>query len=219
MSRDYWAKKKMFDAGVVGILLAGGKSRRMGGGDKCLRILGTKTILRYVIDRARPQVGSLVLNANGDLTRFAEYRLPLVSDSVDGFVGPLAGVLAGMDWVSQNIPDANWIASFATDAPFLPSNMVEKFLQVANSEESDIVCAASNRRRHPVFGLWPVRLKNELRDAIVNEGIRKVEHWTSRYRFSTANFRDDGIDPFFNANRPTDLIRADAWLRLNGTNE
>ena len=200
-------------SGVAGVLLAGGQSRRMGGGDKCLRRLGQTTILRRIIDRARPQVRALVLNANGDPARFQDYGLPVTADTVEGFAGPLAGVLAGLDWAAEHAPDCDWVASFATDAPFLPEDLVARLLAAVETESADLACAASGGRNHPVFGLWPVRLRGELRAAMVADDIRKVDRWTARYRLALAEFPvEDGRDPFFNANRPEDLETAEKWV-------
>jgi molybdopterin-guanine dinucleotide biosynthesis protein A len=192
---------------VAGVLLAGGLSRRMGGGDKCLRPLAGRTILDWVVERARPQVAALALNANGDPARFARFGLPVVGDSVLGFPGPLAGVLAGLDWAAGAVPDATHVASFATDAPFLPQDLVAR-LAAAAAGGHDLACAASQGRSHPVFGLWPVRLREGLR-AAMEEGVRKVDVWTARYRLATVEFPSAPVDPFFNTNRPEDLAEAE----------
>jgi len=198
---------------VVGLLLAGGQSRRMGGGDKSLRVLGGVSLLERVIDRLRPQVDALVLNANGDPARFAEFALPVVADSVPDFAGPLAGVLAGLDWAAAHRPDSAFIASVATDAPFLPADFVARLTAARKAAEADLACASSGGRAHPVFGLWPLRLRQDLRRAIVDDGLRKVDEWTARYRLVAVPFADRPIDPFFNANRPEDLEAAAELLK------
>jgi molybdopterin-guanine dinucleotide biosynthesis protein A len=200
---------------VAGILLAGGLSRRMGGGDKTLRALGGQPILARVIERVRPQVTVLALNANGDPARFAEYALPVVPDSVEGFPGPLAGILAGLDWAAREAPACSHVASFATDAPFLPRDLVECMVETLRREPVDLVCAASHGRPHPVIGLWPVRLREELRHAVVDEGIRKVDVWTARYRLAEVDFPADPVDPFFNANTPEDIEKAERVLEAS----
>jgi molybdopterin-guanine dinucleotide biosynthesis protein A len=192
---------------VAGVLLAGGRARRMGGGDKCLRELAGQTLLARVIARAGPQVGPLVINANGDAARFAAFGLPVVPDSIEGFAGPLAGVLSGMDWATDNVPDCPWVATFATDAPFFPEDLVARLR--AATERADMACAASGGRAHPVFGLWPVRLRDELRRAMTEEDIRKVDIWTARYRLAQVEFAAHPIDPFFNVNSPADLAEAE----------
>ena len=198
---------------VVGVLLAGGLARRMGGGDKCLRPLGGKPILGHVIERARPQVAALVLNANGDPARFAAFDLPVAADVVEGFAGPLAGVLTGMDWARAHRPDCPWIATIATDTPFFPPDLVARMVAAVEHDDADLACAASGGRAHPVFGLWPVRLADELRAAMVDEGIRKVDVWTARHPLVEVPFAADPIDPFFNTNRPEDLAEAERLLR------
>ena len=207
----------MPDTGVCGVLLAGGQSRRMGGGDKCLRTLGGRTILQRVIDRAAPQVDGLVLNANGDPARFAGYDLPVAPDVVEGFAGPLAGVLTGMEWAAANAPDCDWVATFACDAPFFPPDLVARLHAAARAEDAELACAASDGRSHPVFGLWRVDLCDDLRRAMVEEEIRKVDVWTARHRLSTVEFpvaatAGAPADPFFNTNRPEDLETAEQAL-------
>jgi molybdopterin-guanine dinucleotide biosynthesis protein A len=197
---------------VVGVLLAGGQSRRMGGGDKCLRLLGGRPILARIIDRVRPQVRRLILNANGDPARFADYGLPVAGDSVEGFAGPLAGVLAGLDWAAAHAPDCPMVATVPTDAPFLPENLVSRLLSAVEQESADLACAASNGQSHPVVGLWPVRLRDALRRAMTGEDIRKVDSWTARYRLATVEFLSVPVDPFLNVNRPEDLAEAERFL-------
>ncbi len=197
---------------VVGVVLAGGLSRRMGGGDKALLRLGGKPILDRIIERARPQVGPLVLNANGDPGRFAIFRLPVAADVIAGFTGPLAGVLTGLDWAAANAPDCPWVASFACDAPVVPPDLVARLMAAVEAEGADMACAASAGRSHPVFGLWPVHLRAALRQAMEVDGVRKVDLWTARYRLATVAFAADPVDPFFNANRPEDLAEAERLL-------
>ena len=197
---------------ICGVLLAGGLARRMGGGDKPLRTIGGRTILELVIERIRPQVSTLVLNANGDPARFATYDLPVAADSVADNPGPLAGVLAGLEWAAEHSPDAEVVVSVPTDAPFLPVDLVARMAAQMDVESAELACAASGGQSHPVVGLWPVRLRHDLRHALVNEGIRKVDVWTARYRLATVEFSDRPIDPFFNANRPEDLAAAAALL-------
>ena len=197
---------------VLGVLLAGGRARRMGGGDKCLRPLGERTILAHVIERARPQASALLLNANGDAARFAGFGLPVAADVVEGFAGPLAGVLTGMMWARAHRPDLPWIATIATDTPFFPRDLVARLLAAIEREGADLACAGSAGRAHPVFGLWPVRLGADLRRAMLEEQVRKVDLWTARYRLTEVDFPTEPIDPFFNTNRPEDLTAAGRLL-------
>ena len=197
---------------IVGVLLAGGQSRRMGGGDKCLRPLGDRTILEHVIDRIRPQVGPLILNANGDPNRFQSYGLPVVADVVDGFAGPLAGVLTGLRWAEINAPQCEWLLSVPTDAPFVPKNLATSLRREISAQGAQLACATSRGRTHPVVALWPVALADALEQALVGEDIRKIDRWTARYRLVEVSFDDTGVDPFFNANRPEDLAIAERLL-------
>ena len=201
---------------VVGVVLAGGLSRRMGGGDKALLALGGRTILDHVIERARPQVSHLALNANGDAARFARFGLPVIADVVEGHAGPLAGVLTGLEWAAAEAPDCAWVASFASDAPFLSADLVARLCQAVERDGADMACAASAGRHHPVFGLWPVACAAELRHAVVDEAVRKVDVWTARYHLAVADFETEPYDPFFNANRPEDLAEAEALLSSHG---
>jgi molybdenum cofactor guanylyltransferase len=197
---------------IVGLLLAGGLSRRMGGGDKCLRLLAGRPILAHIIDRMRPQVARLALNANGDPARFAQFGLPVAADSVAGFAGPLAGILAGLDWAATEAPESPLVLSVPTDAPFLPRDLAACLAAACRAEAADIVLASSASQQHPVVGLWPVALREELRRALVEENIRKVDIWTARYRVAVVDFPVEHIDPFFNANRPEDLALAEAKI-------
>jgi molybdenum cofactor guanylyltransferase len=197
---------------VAGVLLAGGLARRMGGGDKGLRPLLGRPLLAWVIERARPQVAALALNANGDPARLAGFGLPIVADGIADFAGPLAGVLAGLDWAAVDVDGATHVASFATDAPFLPRDLVRR-LAAAVAEGAELACAASAGRAHPVFGLWPVALRHDLRRAM-EEGVRKVDQWTQRYRLATVEFAADPVDPFFNVNRAEDLAAAERLAAL-----
>ncbi|MED5395799.1 MAG: molybdenum cofactor guanylyltransferase MobA [Pseudomonadota bacterium] len=196
---------------VLGVLLAGGKARRMGGGDKSMLILGGRPILEAIIERVRPQVGKLIINANGDAERFVRFGLPVVPDVIEGFAGPLAGVLTGMEWSAGNAPGLDWVASFATDAPFLPVDMVDRLTAAIEGRGADIACAKSRGRAHPVFALWPVRLRRELRRAMVDEEMRKIDEWTARYRVAHVAFEGEP-DPFFNINRPDNLAEAETIL-------
>jgi molybdopterin-guanine dinucleotide biosynthesis protein A len=202
----------MPDGRIAGLLLAGGQSRRMGGGDKCLRRLDGETLLSRIIARVRPQVGPLVLNANGDAARFHPYGIEVVPDVVGGYAGPLAGVLTGLEWARDRAPDCAWVASFACDAPFVPRDIVARLVDAVTTANADLACASSGGRDHPVFGLWPVRLAAQLRRAVADEGVRKVDAWTGRFALARADFATDPVDPFFNLNSPEDFAAADALL-------
>ena len=196
------------DPETVGVLLAGGRARRMGGGDKCLRPLAGRPLLAHVIDRVAPQVGPLVLNANGDPGRFAAFGLPVAADLLPGAPGPLAGVLAGMAWAAVHAPATPWILTVATDAPFLPPDLAARLHAAVRRDGADMACAASGGRHHPVIGLWPVGLRDTLERALRTEGIARVDRWTARFSLAVAAFEAGPPDPFFNANRPEDLEAA-----------
>ena len=198
--------------GVCGLLLAGGQARRMGGGDKCLQMLGGQTLLARLVATLRPQVSALVLNANGDPARFSCHDLPVAADVIDGFAGPLAGVLTGLEWARDHAPGCRWVASVACDAPFAPRDLVARLLAAVGDGKADMACASSGGREHPVFGLWPVALAGDLRHALVDDDIRKVDLWTARYRLARADWPVEPVDPFFNINRPEDLEAAEALL-------
>jgi len=197
---------------IVGVVLAGGQSRRMGGGDKALRPLGGISLLERVARRLGPQVETVVLNANGDPRRFAKFGLDVAADSVPGFAGPLAGVLAGLDWTAEHRPECSFIATVATDAPFFPADLVVRLAAEVALADADLACAASGGRAHPVFGLWPLSLREDLRRAVLAEGVRKVDQWTARHKLVTVPFSEAPVDPFFNVNRPEDLAAAETLL-------
>jgi len=195
---------------TVGVVLAGGLARRMGGGDKCLIQLRGKSLLGWIAERVTPQVTRLVINANGDPTRLRDFKLPVVPDSVPGFAGPLAGILAALDWTRDWMPHVEWVASFSGDAPFVPADIVARFHAVREKERAELVVSSSGGRTNPACGLWKVALAEELRHALVVEDMHKIDAWTARYQLATAEFPTAPVDPFFNINRPEDLAEAEA---------
>jgi molybdopterin-guanine dinucleotide biosynthesis protein A len=199
-----------------GVLLAGGLARRMGGGDKPMRQIAGQTILARVIARLAPQCDGLLLNANGDPARFAAFRLPVIADTVENFPGPLAGILASLDWAAVNRPGAEFILSAAADCPFLPRDLVARLHRARVEENAQLAVAASDGQSHPVIGLWSVALREELRDALVVEDIRKIDRWTARYKLATVTWPVDELDPFFNANTMDDIATAERLAELDG---
>lgn len=199
---------------TLGLLLAGGLARRMGGGDKPLRMIAGRTILAHVVGRLSPQCDGLLVNANGDPARFAEYGLPVVADDVPGFVGPLAGILAGLDWMAQNRPDLEWLVSVAADTPFIPLDLVARLHAARLAGNVPLACAASGGRTHPAIGLWPASLRRELRHALTVEDERKVSRWAARHGCAGAEWPAEPVDPFFNANAPDDLAEAERLFAL-----
>src|SRR5947209_4975724 len=193
---------------TFGLVLAGGLARRMGGGDKALIRIGNETILARTLARLTPQVAGVVLNANGDATRFTPFGLPVVADSVPDFAGPLAGILAGLDWVAAHRPQTEWVVSVPGDCPFLPGDLVARLHQARVREGKPLACAHSGEWRHPVVGLWQVALREDLRRAITLEDLRKIEVWTARHGVALADWPTEPVDPFFNVNTPEDVATA-----------
>ena len=201
---------------TLGVLLAGGLARRMGGGDKPMKTIGGRTILERVIARLAGQCDGLILNANGDPSRFASFALPVVSDTVEGFAGPLAGVLTALDWAAAHRPGVEWVLSAATDCPFLPRDLVVRLQHARAEAGAQLAVAASGDQTHPVIGLWNVALRGELRHALVVEDIRKIDRWTARYKLATVTWPTTPIDPFFNANTVEDIAEAERLAGLDG---
>ena len=194
---------------IPGVILAGGQSRRMGGGDKCLLPLKGRPLLAHVIARIRPQVAALALNANGDAARFAGFGLPVVADDQADFAGPLAGILAGLDWAAEAQPETPQLLTVPADTPFLPHDLAARLAAASNGRA---VLVRSAGRVHPVVGLWPLALRDDLRKALRSEGLRKVEDWTARIGAAFVDFETAPIDPFFNVNTPDDLAAAATHL-------
>lgn len=190
------------------VILAGGLARRIGGGDKPMREISGQTILARVVARLAPQCDGLVLNANGQPERFAAFGLPVIEDSVAGFAGPLAGVLAALDWVAEQRSGIQWIVSAPGDCPFLPRDLAARLHRARSEQDAQLAVAASGGRAHPVIGLWNVTLRDELRQALTSEGVRRVDRWTARYRIATVSWPTAPFDPFFNINTADDLAEA-----------
>ena len=202
--------------GIPGVVLAGGLARRMGGGDKPMRRIGGRTILERVIARLTPQCDGLILNANGDPARFADFGLPVIPDSVADFPGPLAGILAGLDWAASHRRDVSFVLSAAADCPFLPRDLVARLHRARVEQDAQLAVAASDGQSHPVIGLWSVALRDELRHALVVEDIRKIDRWTARYKLATVTWPITPLDPFFNANTMDDIAEAERLAALDG---
>lgn len=200
---------------TLGLVLAGGLARRMGGGDKPLRTIGGATILDRVLGRLAPQCEGVVLNANGDPQRFAATGLPVVADSVPGFAGPLAGILAGLDWAAANAPGVPYLASVPGDCPFLPTDLVARLHRVRLAAGHPMACARSGEWRHPVAAVWPVALRDDLRRALTVEDLRKIEVWTGRHGVAVADWPAVPVDPFFNVNTPDDAAEAERLAALH----
>lgn len=193
---------------TLGLILAGGLARRMGGGDKALIDIGGSTILDRVLSRLQPQCHAVILNANRDPQRFAKYALPVVADDIPDFAGPLAGILAGLDWMSTHVPELEWMVSVPGDCPFLPRDLVARLHRARLLQSTPLACARSGEWRHPVVGLWNVAFRHDLRRAITEEDLHKIEVWTARHGVAIAEWPDQPVDPFFNVNTPEDRRRA-----------
>ncbi|MBY0361071.1 MAG: molybdenum cofactor guanylyltransferase MobA [Phreatobacter sp.] len=184
----------------------------MGGGDKPLRSVGGVTLLDRAVARIGPQCDGLVVNANGDPARFAGLGLPVVADTVEGFAGPLAGILAALEWMAAQRPGTDWLVSIPTDSPFLPADLVKRLHAARETAGTALACARSGDQTHPVVGLWPVSLAADLRHALVVEDMRKIDRWTARHGIAEAAWPTLPYDPFFNANSPEDLAEAETIL-------
>jgi molybdopterin-guanine dinucleotide biosynthesis protein A len=200
-------------ADTLGVVLAGGLARRMGGGDKPLRLLGGRPMLEHVLARLRPQVAAVVINANGDPARFAIHGLPVVADGLPDHPGPLAGILAALDWAADHAPALHWVVSVPGDSPFIPEDLAARLHAAAAAESVALACARSDEQAHPPVGLWPVALRGELRAALL-AGERKIDRWTARHGCAACDWPAHPVDPFFNANAPEDLAEAERLLPL-----
>ncbi|MCC6777229.1 MAG: molybdenum cofactor guanylyltransferase MobA [Hyphomicrobiales bacterium] len=193
----------------LGLVLAGGLARRMGGGDKARITIGGRTILARVLARLAPQCDGIIINANGDPARFADTGLTVVADNVPSFAGPLAGILAALDWAAAHRPEIADVVSVPGDCPFLPDDLVARLVAARAAAGTPLACARSGEWRHPVAGLWPVALREDLRHALVVEDLHKIEIWTARHGIAIADWPDAPLDPFFNVNTPADVAAAE----------
>ncbi len=180
----------------------------MGGGDKARISIGGVTILQRVLACVDPQCDRVIINANGDPARFADTGLPVVADNVPDFAGPLAGILTGLDWAAAHARNCEWLLSVPGDCPFLPTDLVARLHEARGAARTPLACARSGEWRHPVVGIWPVELREDLRRALLDEGLHKIEIWTARHGVAIADWPAEPVDPFFNVNTPDDAARA-----------
>jgi molybdopterin-guanine dinucleotide biosynthesis protein A len=199
---------------TFGLILAGGLARRMGGGDKAKIEIGGVTILDRVLATLSGQCVGLAINANGDPERFADTGLPVIPDNVPDHPGPLAGILAGLDWLAEQDSGVEWMLSVPGDCPFLPDDLVARLHQARRKMGAGVplACARSGEWRHPVVALWPLALREDLRRALTVEDLRKIEVWTSRHGVAVADWPTEPVDPFFNVNTPDDAKRAQEMM-------
>ncbi|MFA6264511.1 MAG: molybdenum cofactor guanylyltransferase MobA [Pseudolabrys sp.] len=195
---------------TFGLVLAGGLARRMGGGDKARIRIGRSTIIDRVLATLSGQCVDIIINANGDPARFEDTGCIVVQDSVPDFAGPLAGILAGLDWLAAQDNGIEWMLSVPADCPFLPDDLVERLHAARRAMGAGVplACARSGEWRHPVVGLWPLALREDLRKALTVEGLHKIEVWTARHGVAIADWPVEPVDPFFNVNTPDDVERA-----------
>ncbi|WP_201838337.1 molybdenum cofactor guanylyltransferase MobA [Microvirga zambiensis] len=197
---------------TLGVILAGGLSRRMGGVEKSLLDLGDRTLIAHVAERLAPQCENLMINANGSSSRFDTMGLPVVPDVVPGHQGPLAGILTALEWTAAHRPGVEWVVSVPSDTPFIPKDLVRRLHEALQKGQHPLACASSDGRLHFAVGLWPVSLRDDLRQAIVDKGLRSIRDWTSLHGCAEATWPVETIDPFFNINTPDDLVQATIWL-------
>jgi molybdenum cofactor guanylyltransferase len=188
----------------------------MGGADKAFLELGGKTLIERAIARAAPQTAELVINANGDPARFAAFGRPVIEDRIGGYLGPLAGILSGFEWMRANRPNARWLASFACDCPFFPMDMVARLIAKADSENAMVALAASGERHHPVFAVWSAALPVTSQSVLRDQGLRKMDDFIAAFPSTRVAFPSELVDPFFNVNAPGDLTRAEALMTQTG---
>ncbi|MBM1169723.1 molybdenum cofactor guanylyltransferase MobA [Microvirga arabica] len=194
---------------TLGVVLAGGLSRRMGGNDKALLPLAGRSLVEHATERLAPQCESVILNANGDPCRFSRMTLPIVPDSIPDYLGPLAGILAALEWSATHRPDIDWVVSAPADTPFIPHDLVLRLHEAFNETRKLIACATSGSQAHFAVGLWPVSLRHDLRQALVNQGTRSIRDWISRHDHAEASWPIAPVDPFFNINTSEDLRHAE----------
>jgi len=204
------AQGSEYDDIAVGFL-AGGQARRMGGGDKALITISGQTILSRQIEATAGHRVRMI-NANGDAGRFSRFGLPVIADTLDGYPGPLAGILACLSYLERCHPEIDCLLSCATDAPFIPADLAVQLGRACQQQKAQLAQASSYGRRHPVFGLWPVSVKTALHNALVEEGLRKIDDFTARYSVAVVDF-DRSPDPFMNVNRPEDISYAEDHCR------
>lgn len=201
-------------ADTVAVVLAGGLARRMGGGDKPLREIAGRPMLDHVLDALRGEVAEIAINANGDPGRFAAWGLPVLPDTLPDHPGPLAGILAGLEWAAAR--GAAWLVSAPGDSPLLPADYVARLHAARDAAGTPLACAMSDGQTHPPCGLWPTSLRGDLEKAL-RAGERKIDRWTARHGIAHAAWETQPLDPFFNANAPEDLALAEALLHKRAT--
>lgn len=193
---------------TLGVVLAGGRSRRMGGENKVLIAFEGLTLLEHVAQRLAPQCNGVILNANRDLSRFEAMPFLVVPDSIEGHLGPLAGILTALEWSAAHRPDIEWVVSAPGDTPFIPPDLVPRLHEARRASERPLACASSGSQVHFAVGLWPVSLRHDLRHALLERNMRRAGDWARVHGYAEASWPTDPVDPFFNINTPDDVIGA-----------
>ncbi len=194
------------------MILAGGRARRMNGADKPMVPLAGKPLIAHVIERGAPQVNELLINANGDIERFAGFGCRIIRDARAGYLGPLAGILGCFEWVRENLKDAEWLVSFACDCPFIPHDLVKQLIDGARTAEVPMAVAASGGRHHPVFAAWSMQLPLDSEDVLQTRNLRKVDHLIDSFPHARVEFISQSTDPFLNINTLEDLLQAEQLI-------
>ena len=194
----------MSEHNILGAILAGGQSKRMGK-DKILLELNNKKLIEHTIDKVKKYLKEVIIITNQDNEFFSKNNLITVKDCIEGQLGPLVGILTAMKWAKENLNKCSWIATFPCDTPFFPEKIIESFIEESEKKESLILCASSHGRKHNIFGLWSLDLYDKLKDDLINKKVRKVQDWTEKNKIKNLEFKFKDYDPFFNINTKEDL--------------
>jgi len=194
----------MSEHNILGAILAGGQSKRMGK-DKLFLELNNKKLIEHTLDKVKKYLKKIIIITNQDNKFFSENNLTTVKDCVEGQLGPLVGILTAMKWAKENLSKCSWIATFPCDTPFFPESIIESFIEESEKKESLILCASSHGRKHNIFGLWSLDLYDKLKDDLINKKVRKVQDWTEKNKIKNLEFKFKDYDPFFNINTEEDL--------------
>jgi len=194
----------MSEDNILGAILAGGQSKRMGK-DKLFLELDNKKLIEHTIDKVKKYLKKIIIITNQDNEFFSKNNLTTVKDTIEGQLGPLVGILTAMKWAKENLSKCSWIATFPCDTPFFPESIIKRFIEESEKKESLILCASSHGRKHNIFGLWSLDLYDKLKDDLINKKVRKVQDWTEKNKIKNLEFKFKDYDPFFNINTEEDL--------------
>ena len=194
----------MSEHNILGAILAGGKSKRMGK-DKLFLELNNKMLIEHTINKVEKYLKDIIIITNQKNEYFSKKNLTTIEDCIEGQLGPLVGILTAMKWAKENLKECSWIATFPCDTPFFPETIIKKFIEKSKKKDSLLLCASSHGRKHNIFGLWSLDLYDKLKDDLVNKKIRKVQDWTEKNKIKNLEFKFEDYDPFFNINTKEDL--------------